>query len=344
MKNKNKKLKFEGFRSVKIFVLCVLFALTASSVSATDTTVVWSESHHFYGDIYEATATCPSGYLVTGCGFDTIRWNGTTAEKAGDVVEIYRMHRDKCNAYFKKTNPSASSSNFRVQAICAKIGITKKITVVSPNGGEEWIVGNTYDIKWSSTGVDNVDIEVAFFDSQKNHVGGQVIASNVDAKQGSYSWTIPNDWKYRGCPYYKVVILDSQNRQSINDWSDGYFNIVEKRELNIQISNPRDGETVSGIVRVEATANGPSELNDMFLTISGNQVAEHFKLTDCIVGVAEPLCKEGSECKPTYTKTCWYDWDTSGWEGQKVTLTASISDVEGNRDSDSVRVYEREIL
>ena len=283
---KNNKIK-----SGSLFTLCIVFIM-ASSVSATDTTVVWSESHHFYGDIYEATATCPSGYLVTGCGSDTIRWNGTTAEKAGDVVEIYRMHGDKCNAYFKKTTPSASSSDFRVQAICAKRGTTKKITVVSSNGGEERVVGNTYDLKLSSTGVDNVDIDVAFFDSQKNHIGRQVIASNI----------------------------------------------AEERELNIQISNPGDGETVSGIVRVGATAKGPSELNDMFLIISGNQVAEH-KLTDCIVGVAEPLCKEGSECKPTYTKTCRYSWDTSGWEGQRVTLTASISDVEGNRDSDSVRVY-----
>jgi len=113
--------------------------------------------------------------------------------------------------------------------------------------------------------------------------------------------------------------------------------ISATRGLNIHITSPRDGGTVSGNVRIETTASGPNKLDDVFLTISDDRVSEHLKLTDCILSVSG--CEEGSECRPTYTKTCWYDWDTSGWEGQKVTLSASISDVEGNRDSDSVRVY-----
>ena len=120
--------------------------------------------------------------------------------------------------------------------------------------------------------------------------------------------------------------------------------IPRKEELDIEITSPRDGETVSGVVRVEATATGPNKLDDMYLTIAGEHVAGHLKLTDCILGVSE--CEEGFECKPTYTKTCWYNWDTSGWKGERVTLTASISDVEGNKDEDSVVVYvseEREL-
>ena len=130
-----------------------------------------------------------------------------------------------------------------------------------------------------------------------------------------------------------VILL--QNHVTYPD--DERYSLRCCEELSIEITNPKDKETVSGIVKVEATASGPNELNDMYLTISDYQVAEHLKLTDCILSVSE--CEEEYDCKPTYTKTCWYDWDTSNWEGEKVTLTVSISDVKGNKAEDSVAVY-----
>ncbi len=160
------------------------------------------------------------------------------------------------------------------------------------------------------------------------------------------------------------------------------------RELNIDITSPGDGETVSGIVKVSASASGSNKLDYMYLTITGDQVAEHIKLTDC-VWYCKPVCKavgthsEGwydscsgelikyatcagctARCAAVGTKSenwqdtcnngmiryancdktpyggyCTYNWDTSNWEGEKVTLTASISDAAGYKAEDSIRVY-----
>jgi|GEM_PF-2074864 len=109
-------------------------------------------------------------------------------------------------------------------------------------------------------------------------------------------------------------------------------------ELSIEITNPKDKETVSGIVKVEATASGPNKLGEMFLTIAGEHIAGHFPLTHCIESVAKPV-----DNREIYTKTCWYNWDTSSWKG-KVTLTASISDTGGSRAEDSVVVYVSETI
>ncbi len=113
----------------------------------------------------------------------------------------------------------------------------------------------------------------------------------------------------------------------------------DTRELDMEINSPGDGETVSGIVRVEATATGSNELGDMYLTITDDTTSQHLQLSECVTGVGEPLCEAGSECWKTYTKTCWYSWDTPGWRGEKVRLTASISDSVGNKAEDSIGVY-----
>jgi len=60
------------------------------------------------------------------------------------------------------------------------------INVTSPKGGETWKIGETYNITWNSSGLNNINIGTS--------AGGSnlVIASGVVASQGSYAWTIPN--------------------------------------------------------------------------------------------------------------------------------------------------------
>lgn len=65
---------------------------------------------------------------------------------------------------------------------------TSAIKVVSPNGGEKWVRGNTYDIKWSSNIVDSVwSIEATVMSAK----GFGTIIEGVTGKDGKYSWTIP---------------------------------------------------------------------------------------------------------------------------------------------------------
>ena len=60
------------------------------------------------------------------------------------------------------------------------------ITVTAPNGGEVWVEGKTYRIRWQSAGVDRVNIAAASGGKDLGH-----LAFEVDADAGGYEWTIP---------------------------------------------------------------------------------------------------------------------------------------------------------
>jgi hypothetical protein len=121
------------------------------------------------------------------------------------------------------TNPSASG----------------KITVISPNGGESWLAGTMYTIKWTSNISENVSIEL--------FKGGSVyytIANSIP-NNGNYMWSIPDT--LQSAIYYKVKItsvLDS----SIYDFSDDVFGTV-----NQVLSNK-----YSGFLQLRFTSTFPS--------------------------------------------------------------------------------------
>jgi hypothetical protein len=108
-------------------------------------------------------------------------------------------------------------------------------------------------------------------------------------------------------------------------------------ELNVQITSPRDGQTVSGKVTVIVNANGYNQLGDMTLSIQkeGDTTAMLIPLTSCGGGLTCPTIV-GGRCQ--YTKSCTYDWDTSSFK-DGVLLTAIISDVTGQKATATSRVY-----
>ncbi|MEO0294046.1 MAG: S8 family serine peptidase [candidate division WOR-3 bacterium] len=91
------------------------------------------------------------------------------------------------------------------------------ITVTSPNGGEEWQVGSTQDITWSSTGTsgNNVHIE---YSTDNGSTWLDIIASISNT--GAYSWTIPNT------PSDSCLVRISDIDGEPSDVSDGIFRIL----------------------------------------------------------------------------------------------------------------------
>jgi hypothetical protein len=63
--------------------------------------------------------------------------------------------------------------------------VEPSIQVITPNGGEVWLEGTTHPIVWESSGVDQVDIEVAS--------GGKpwLVGVDVDGASGQLHWQIP---------------------------------------------------------------------------------------------------------------------------------------------------------
>ena len=64
------------------------------------------------------------------------------------------------------------------------------VTVNSPNGGENWIVGTSHNITWTAT--DNVAVTSISIDYSINNGTNWTSVATGEANDGTYAWTIPN--------------------------------------------------------------------------------------------------------------------------------------------------------
>lgn len=97
------------------------------------------------------------------------------------------------------------------------------ITVSSPDGGEKWEIGKTYNITWSSKGVDRVKIMLSKKDPTSGFSDYYWISAPI-SNTGKYSWTIPVDVETGN--EYAVRVVDADNTL-VNDFSDNCFSIIE---------------------------------------------------------------------------------------------------------------------
>ena len=102
---------------------------------------------------------------------------------------------------------------------------SQSITVISPNGGENWQANSSQLIKWESNDVDKVKIEY----SLDNGLSWGIVAQPVDASLDEYTW-IAADAK---TPYVLIRISDVYN-PFVYDVSDKSFalDFNEKSNLN----------------------------------------------------------------------------------------------------------------
>jgi len=129
------------------------------------------------------------------------------------------------------------------------------ITVLEPNGGENWQIGSTHTIRWSSQNVSG-DVGIKLYRGSSYVM---TIASST-TNDGSYSWTIPSS--LTPASNYRVKIY-STNNSSIYDFSDGYFTIYQAlpdlitENLRIDESGPyHPGDNITIRVRVRNQGQG----------------------------------------------------------------------------------------
>lgn len=110
----------------------------------------------------------------------------------------------------------------------------KILKLTSPNGGEKWLMGKTYDITWISQNVEKVNMELAVF-KDNTRLGALGIDLNISASIGKYSWQIPDSQHIRDGNNFKVVIRNAETPASgisdpatlPEDESDNYFSIAD---------------------------------------------------------------------------------------------------------------------
>ena len=102
---------------------------------------------------------------------------------------------------------------------------TENMTVIAPNGGEEWCVGTMHDITWTSDCIDLVDIEY----STDGGTSWTVEAEDVSAASGTYSWTVP-DAPSEDC---LVRICDAEDAAPCDQSDDVFVICVEDFTLDV---------------------------------------------------------------------------------------------------------------
>lgn len=102
------------------------------------------------------------------------------------------------------------------------------IIVISPNGGEGWLIGAVKNITWNNTaGITNVSIKY----TTDNGTNWMPVATNTPAAGGTYAWTVPNTPGTQ-C---KVRIADALI-DTIFDISNAVFTISAQQIISIPMN------------------------------------------------------------------------------------------------------------
>ncbi|MCR4334478.1 MAG: hypothetical protein NUV47_01985 [Patescibacteria group bacterium] len=137
--------------------------------------------------------------------------------------------------YYTTKTPAPSlnteEDNYQTQAnqnnnsSSASVG-TPTITVVSPDGGEMWQEGKTYQITWSARNISgNQSIKLV----DRNNLVIRTINSNINtvndgSNSYSYNWIIPQEFVSEASPLkFKILISSSDN--TVSDYSNNQFTI-----------------------------------------------------------------------------------------------------------------------
>jgi hypothetical protein len=112
------------------------------------------------------------------------------------------------------------------------------ISVISPIGGETWVVGTTQTVRWSYTGNPGSSVKIELL---KGGMFNGTITSSASVGRGgagSYNWRIPSD-QALGADYR--IRVTSTSNSAYTDSSDSDFSIVVPPPISVL--SPNGGET-----------------------------------------------------------------------------------------------------
>lgn len=108
-----------------------------------------------------------------------------------------------------------------------------KITLIHPNGGERWKVGDSHKIQWNSVNVDKVKIEYST-NSGSNWI---IVKENVNADDSGIDWIVPETPSV-----YCLVKVSNQTDSEVFDESDSLFEIYKIIPPQLSLIQPNGGE------------------------------------------------------------------------------------------------------
>ena len=180
----------------------------------------------------------------------TVANSGSYSWKVGERPEGFD-YSIRVTATLSDTIKDNSDKPFMIKKLALP---EPKITLVSPNGNENYTVGDTVNIVWNSSISDRGDrIRISLYKA-----GQQVSTLVTDAaNSGSYSWKVgdretASDFKIR---------VTSVNKPTIYDESDSAFTITKPLPPSITVQSPNGGEawSIGDVVQIRwSTVSMPS--------------------------------------------------------------------------------------
>jgi hypothetical protein len=118
----------------------------------------------------------------------------------------------------------------------------QSITVISPNGGENWTIGSIHPITWVTSGHGSTTVRIALFQGTTN-VG--VIATGVPAGAGAYAWTAGSAGNGTAAAGSNYRIRVRGEGGTIDDYSDAPFTLsaAPPPQTVLSVTSPNGGES-----------------------------------------------------------------------------------------------------
>jgi outer membrane protein assembly factor BamB len=227
---------------------------SSPAIAADGTIYTGSGNYWLYAfEIASITLTSPNGGEKFAVGsIQTISWKSTGAslvklEYSTDNGVNWAVISGAVSATlgnYAWTVPGTVSTNCRIRVTNSSyptvvdqsdgpfsIGATD-ITVVSPNGGEQWPTGRIRPIIWSCGGIAAVKIEY----SRDGGVNWETIIASTPAAEQRYLWTVPDSIGVN----YIVRVTDTEN-STRTDQSDAAFRIIPPPVLRLTAPNGGEG-------------------------------------------------------------------------------------------------------
>lgn len=114
--------------------------------------------------------------------------------------------------------------------------INPSITLLSPNGGESWHIGETHDITWTQVGFESDTKKVSIYAYgfptgaiSISEATRKAIIQEIPAKDGKYTWAIPSNFsnlENRNRLKIYVLAYDPSGPGAATDFSDNYLSIT----------------------------------------------------------------------------------------------------------------------
>jgi len=200
--------------------------------------ICWNPTTHEFADYVDGTYGPVGGWDNTG------RFQADGWVKLGRYIyDIFKIHED-----FLDNNPNPNHASqlgqFYANMLLDSVHpqLYKSITVISPNGGENWLIGSNKTITWDCIGLTST-IKISLW--KDGVLVGDITSNTLDPSLKSYSWIagkLLNGTMVAAGSGYTIKI--KENGTAITDVSNASFTLTSNTPPQIWLSKSSITQTV----------------------------------------------------------------------------------------------------